>query len=104
MITNEPDFTFIRHIFLIQEHQMASRIARKINLGPQDVVDNLLARAHIRKKKKYDDNLIIHYTHEKRLQPIKRDIHQLWDHTFKQTPVIDLQLIIGNRNSSILTR
>ena len=29
----------------------------------------------------------------------KRDIHQIWDTTFKPTPVQETKLIVGNRNN-----
>lgn len=48
---------------------------------------------------KWDHNLIIHYTHEKRLNSYKTDIHRLWNHQFKATPVIHTRLIAGNKNN-----
>jgi hypothetical protein len=50
------------------------------------------------KQKPYEENLIIHYTHEKRLHDFKRDMHQVYDDVFKNTPVSDVKLIVGNRN------
>jgi hypothetical protein len=35
---------------------------------------------------------------------IKKDIHQLWNQLFQQTPAMDTRLIIGNRNSQNLIR
>ncbi len=46
----------------------------------------------------YGDQLFVHYTHEKRFQPFKRDMHQVYDNVFKNTPAIDMKLIVGNRN------
>ncbi len=108
MITIEHNFAFTRRILLnrptIPEYQIASRITRTINVDSEEVVDNPLVRARLRKKTKFDTNLIIHYTYEKRLQRNKKDIHQLWNQIFQQTPIMDTRLIIGNRNSRNLTR
>jgi hypothetical protein len=108
MITNETDFAFIRRSILnkptIPEYQIASRIAKTINIESVEDVDNPLVKARIGKQTKFDTNVIIHYTHEKRFQTNKKDIHQLWNQTFQQTPVMNIRLIIGNRNSRNMTR
>ncbi len=44
------------------------------------------------------DKLIVHYTHEKRFQPFKRDMHYVYANVFRNTPAMNLQLIVGNRN------
>ncbi|CAF3341232.1 unnamed protein product [Rotaria sp. Silwood2] len=49
-------------------------------------------------QKPYEDKLIIHYTHEKRLHDVKRDMHQVYENVFQITPVSDVKLIVGNRN------
>jgi hypothetical protein len=67
-------------------------------------VDNPLLKARINQSKKVDQNLIIHYTHQKQFQSNKKDIHQLWNQLFQQTPVMDTRLIISNRNSRNFTR
>jgi hypothetical protein len=74
----------------------------KSNLNEE--ADDPLVRARLKKPLKFDNNLIIHYTYEKRLQSNKTVIHQLWNQVFQQTPVIESRLIIGNRNSRNLTR
>jgi hypothetical protein len=73
MITTENDFTFIRRILLdkptIPEYQLAERIAKSINTtGSEQEVDNPLVKARLNKRSKFDTNIIIHYTFEKRLQ------------------------------------
>jgi hypothetical protein len=83
----------------ILEYQMVSRIATTVDLNSTDEVNSSLVKARLAKQTKFDKNLIIHYTHEKRLQSNKKDIHQLWKQTFEQTPVMDTRLIIGTRNS-----
>jgi hypothetical protein len=86
------------------EYQMASRIAKAIKSNLNEEADDPLVRARLKKQLKFDKNLIIHYTYEKRLQSNKTVIHQLWNQVFQQTPVIESRLIIGNRNSRNLTR
>ncbi|CAF5208952.1 unnamed protein product, partial [Rotaria magnacalcarata] len=44
------------------------------------------------------NKLIVHYTHEKRFQTFKSDMHQVYDNTFKDTPAADVKLIVGNKN------
>jgi len=75
-----------------------------MNTNSEHEVDNPLVKARLNKQKKIDKNLIIHYTHEKRFQSNKKDIHQLWNQLFQQTPAMDTRLIIGNRNSQNLIR
>ncbi len=59
--------------------------------------------ARLNKKSKFDNNLIIHYTYEKRLKNNKKTIHQLWNQTFDKTPIKTTRLIIGNRNQPNMT-
>ncbi|CAF2217162.1 unnamed protein product, partial [Rotaria magnacalcarata] len=53
-----------------------------------------------RNKKEYacGNKLIVHYTHEKRFQTFKSDMHQVYDNIFKDTPAADVKLIVGNKN------
>ena len=46
----------------------------------------------------YRRRLILHSTHEHRLQAIKQDFHQIWSTTFAATPVMETKVIVGNRN------
>ena len=48
--------------------------------------------------KPYGSKLIIHYTHEKRFHSMKREMHQIYDDVFKNSPVQDLKVIVGTRN------
>jgi hypothetical protein len=50
------------------------------------------------KQKNYENKLIIHYTHEKRFETFKRDMHTLHNDVFKNTDLMDAKLIVGNRN------
>ncbi|CAF1536747.1 unnamed protein product, partial [Rotaria magnacalcarata] len=46
----------------------------------------------------YEEKLFLHYTHEKRFQVCKRDMHHVYEHIFKSTPAMYTKLIVGNRN------
>jgi hypothetical protein len=86
------------------EHQIASRIAQTIDPNSTDTVDDPLVKRRLGANSKWINNLIIHYTHEKRLESYKKEIHQLWNHTFVNTSVLNTKLIIGNRNSPNLKK
>jgi hypothetical protein len=45
-----------------------------------------------------DDKLFVHYTHEKRFQSLKRDMHEVYQNTFENSPAIYTKLVVGNRN------
>ncbi|CAF1612204.1 unnamed protein product, partial [Didymodactylos carnosus] len=66
--------------------------------------DPILNTGHIgttavtRKAKSYGHKLIIHYTHEKRFQSFKKDMHTIYEDVFKDTPAMQVKLIVGNKN------
>lgn len=52
-------------------------------------------------EKNHDRNaskLIVHYIHERRFHLFKRDMHLIYEHIFERTPVVDVKMIVGNRN------
>ena len=49
--------------------------------------------------KKSEKTLVLHYTHEKRLDSIKRDIHKIYSEVFKDTEASDIRLMVAHRNS-----
>jgi hypothetical protein len=65
-------FTRLRTLLLnrptIHEYQMASRIVKGTEINSNQEVDDPLVRARLKKQSKFDKNIIIHYTYEKRLQ------------------------------------
>ncbi len=71
LLDNEHDFTFLRTYLLnrptITEHEIASRIANTIDPDDYNEIDDPLVRAHLKKKSKWVEKLIVHYTHEARL-------------------------------------
>ena len=108
LLESKDDFMFIRTHLLnnptIAERQITSRIAKTIDPQTNDQLDNSIVQTRCDKKSKWIDNLIIHYTHEARLQSYKKNIHQLWNQIFEQTPVINTKLIVGHRNNRNATK
>ncbi|CAF3572915.1 unnamed protein product [Rotaria socialis] len=51
-----------------------------------------------KKQNEFQNKLIIHYTHEKRFNTRKHDLHRIFQETFANTPIIETKLIVGNRN------
>jgi hypothetical protein len=49
--------------------------------------------------KKSQDNIIIHYTHEKRFISMKKDMHEIFREAFQGLGLDSIRLIVGNRNS-----
>lgn len=56
------------------------------------------------KTNQWHHRLLLHYTHEKRLESYKQDINQISEKIFANTPLMDTKLIVGNRNNSNLQR
>jgi hypothetical protein len=108
IITNENDYCFIRGILMerptIAEYEIANILFQSNNIDSENEIDDTLVKAQLRKQAQFNENTIIHYTYEKRLQNNKKHIHQLWKQLFQQTPVINTRLIIGNRNNRNLKR
>jgi hypothetical protein len=50
------------------------------------------------KQTSYGDKQFVHYTHEKRFNSFKRDMHQVYEDMFKDTPAMNAKIIVGNRN------
>ena len=71
MINNENDFVTMRNHLMNQptliEYQIASRLAKTIDVKSKEEVNDPLIKPRLNKKSKWISNLIIHYTHERRL-------------------------------------
>jgi len=82
MINTENDFARIRYLLInrptIPEYQIASRVAKAIKNDPTEEINDPLVKVRLNKQSKFDNNLIIHYTYEKRLQNNNKAIHQFW--------------------------
>ena len=46
----------------------------------------------------HEDRLIVHYTHERRFERMKRQMHQIYDATFRNTPAENVKMVVGSRN------
>jgi hypothetical protein len=64
----------------------------------QPIVPTTLTKNIEQKPINHEDQLFIHYTHEKRFQSCKRDLHAVYTDVFKDTPGMYTKLIVGNRN------
>jgi CRISPR/Cas system endoribonuclease Cas6 (RAMP superfamily) len=96
----------------MREKQLGQQTTRQsqvvMNAAVADITTDQLNQQHIKlqpintaaqaKEKTSEKKLIIHYTHEKRLESLKRDMHRIYHDVFKNTPVEDLKLIVGTRN------
>ena len=40
----------------------------------------------------------VHYTHEQRLNTLKRDMHQVYEHVFQNRPARYTRMVVGTRN------
>ncbi|CAF3585863.1 unnamed protein product [Rotaria socialis] len=45
----------------------------------------------------YNEKFFTHFTYEKRFETSKRDMHQVYNHAFKDTPAMYTKQIVGNR-------
>ena len=45
-----------------------------------------------------DDQFYVHFTHEQRLRTLKKDMHQVYDNVFQNTPAMYSRMIVGTRN------
>ena len=103
---NSSEFINIRTQLIDRPTHRQSQIARIINdahthdtaIDLPTIPPNISKTNTSNTEPKYDDKVTIHYTHEKRLASMKRDIHQTYDQLFKNTPAQTTRLIIGNRN------
>jgi hypothetical protein len=68
------------------------------------ILDSEDNKSDIIKEGKYHNHLIVHYTHEKQLEPYKRDIHQIWNQIFLNSSASGIRLIVGSKNSRSIHR
>ena len=88
-----------------------NRNFQNVVLDPIDVINAVIANLIDEPSSKappasrpYQPKLILHYHHERRLTPYKKDVHQLWSQTLDRTPLPVTRLIVGHRNHSNLKR
>ncbi|CAF2095471.1 unnamed protein product, partial [Rotaria magnacalcarata] len=59
---------------------------------------DLYPKKHEEKISNYNEKFFTHFTYEKRFDTCKRDMHQVYNHAFKDTPALYTKQIVGNRN------
>jgi hypothetical protein len=68
-------------------------ITNKQQRAPTEI--NRRSRATEKAKQK---KLMVHYTHEKRFDSLKREMHQIYHDVFKNSPVADVKSIVATYN------
>jgi hypothetical protein len=86
-------------IYYTDQQQVATRKTKAVDSIRHDSTNDPLDQILLKPKSQWIENRIIHYAHESRLTTYKRDIHKLWDQTFKETSAVKTKLIVGNRNN-----
>ncbi|CAM4838743.1 unnamed protein product, partial [Rotaria magnacalcarata] len=107
-LDNENQFLTMRNNFLpklsIKERETQHRIATvTLNEETKDYdtkekKTTTIAMPKQNKPNKFKNVLFLHYTHEKRLHTLKRDIHKIYSEIFQNTISMNLRLIVGHRN------
>lgn len=92
-----PIITNTHQFFLIRDKLFAQPSVKEIQMSRR--IANLEIK-YDNKREKFEKTLFIHYTHESRLEPLKRDIHQIYTDVFHGTEASSIRLIIGHFNSS----
>ncbi len=68
-------------------------VTAEVDNKPTDSTTNME-----KKDNQFGKKMIVHYTHEKRFNCFKGDMHQILDDTFQKQIDKDIKLIVGNRN------
>ncbi|CAF1398943.1 unnamed protein product, partial [Adineta steineri] len=106
-IENEKQYILLCHKILDQptpeqSHATSRAATADVDNDQTDVTAETTSREWVAKIQKkpmnYADRLFLHYKHEKRFRPFKRNMHRVYQNVFKNTPAMDLRLIVGNRN------
>ncbi len=92
-----------------KQTQTSQRSAKVIlhNIDKENIIIQEEAKevhTTVPKTNQWHHRLLLHYTHEKRLESYKQDINQISEKIFANTPVMDTKLIVGNRDNSNLQR
>ena len=88
-----------------QTHLIRSTCSTRLQSHTQNqIFDIENSKSDINKEKIYENYLIVHCINEKRLAPYKRDMHQVWNKIFHNTPAPKVRLIIGNKKGRNIHR
>jgi CRISPR/Cas system endoribonuclease Cas6 (RAMP superfamily) len=107
-IANDNQFLVMRNTLLpkptVKERETQHRIAAVSfdeeinNHNTKEKTTSTTTISKQNKPNKFTNTLFLHYTHEKRLHSLKRDIHKIYSEIFQDTIGIDFRLIVGHRN------
>ncbi len=99
LITDRTQFSILRQKILAQPTIRQTQVTRSIASADKDTAqpDDSTVTKHGNVTDP-QDRFFLHYTHEKRFLPFKRDMHKLYDNVFQQTPAMAIKLVVGNRN------
>ena len=107
MIDDEKVFLALRQKILAQPTEKEMKL---LHTASQADVDNVAYRrehgmdemskelAKQKTKEKFETTVFIHYQHEQRLHPMKKEIHVIHDELLKNSPAENVRLVVGHRN------
>ena len=108
MIHDVNEYLLLRQQLLnettVTEYRRAARIAQNIDYNNIPPNTDPLIKAKLLKRKERADCILLHYTYEKQFSRYKREIHQIWDDTFQNTPIQATTLIVGSRNNPNISK
>lgn len=103
-IVDEQHFLNMRAKLLGEPTQRQSQVA--LNAATADLyneqTDNQMTdeikTTNIQSTINYGDKFFVHHTHEDRFQTLEKDIHQVYDDVFQNTPAMYTKMVVGTRN------
>jgi hypothetical protein len=99
LITDRTQFYLLRRKILAQPTIRQTQVRRSIasaNTNTEQSEDSTVTKhGNVTDLR---DRFFIHYTHEKRFLPFKRDMHRLYEQVFQQAPAMAIKIVVGNRN------
>jgi hypothetical protein len=105
-IIDENQFHEFRRKLLGQPTPRQSQIEASITQSKQYNEENYLntnttssTTKHQKVRKKSEDSVIIHFTHENRFIDIKRDMHEVFREAFQALGIEAVHLIVAHRDS-----
>ncbi|CAF4728615.1 unnamed protein product, partial [Rotaria sp. Silwood2] len=107
LIDNEAQFFRLRKEYMNQptarHSQIEAHIAQFQEKNEESEVEQLVTTTSTTTKKqknsRFQDTVIIHYTHEKRFTNMKKDMHKVFREAFQGFGIEAVRLIVGHRNS-----
>ena len=99
-------FTLRTHFFEDQNYFEPNLLLRKTTINnhdPNEEVPDNVKQQHP-KQHTSKENIILHYTHEKRFAKSKTTIHRFWQHIFPHIPIQHAKIIVGHKNRRNTTK